>query len=303
MRNSWINRIALGAAALAALPATADAGVLFSDSFNRADNANIDAELTGIVDNTGSALAADGVYSQPWLDPTNETTGYDGSPGNGGGAQIAANQLQLAVGPGTSNAFVNHNFINPEILAAGGFRVSLDVTDFSQGSEGQGGAFAVGMTQAEAAATNDAFNGNPSNAKMTNAFPTEFTDTVSDFWVGLRGAGGGELAWGNGPVPVSDPSFQVVDLDSKTGTIAADFSFDSFDAGADVAVSIYFNGVLQGTGAFQWTDANANYIGIDARDAQVVALDNFNVSTLPEPGSLALLAMISGCGLAGRRRV
>ncbi|TWT77261.1 hypothetical protein Pla123a_19180 [Posidoniimonas polymericola] len=301
MRNHWIHRLAIGAAALAAMPATVNAGVLFSDSFNRADSANIDESLTGIVDNTGSALSADGVYSQPWVDPANETTGYDGDPGNGGGAQIGDNQLQLAVGPGTSNAYVNHNFINPEILAAGGFRVSLDVNDFSQNSEGQGGAFAVGMTAAEAAATNDAFNGNPSNAKMTNAFPTEFTDTVSDFWVGLRGDGTKELAWGNGPVPVSDPSFQVVDLDSKTGTISADFSFSSFAAGSDVAVSIYFNGVLQGTGAFQWSDSDANYIGIDTRDAQIVSLDNFSVSTLPEPGSLALLAMISGCGLVGRR--
>ncbi len=89
--------------------------VIFADNFNRADSRDIQASLTGITDSTGSSLAADAVYSQPHLDPNNAAPTFgvqDGDAANGGGAQILSSQLQLAVGAGTSDAYVNHNFVN-----------------------------------------------------------------------------------------------------------------------------------------------------------------------------------------------
>jgi len=130
------------------LAGTASADVIFQDTFDRADSRNIDGALDGINNNTGSVLGIDGVYTHAFIDPANAdpTNGVqDGDAVNGGGAQILNHELQLAVGSGTSNAFVNHNFLNTP-----SFSVSLDVTGNSQNTVNQGGLFAIGMTLDEA---------------------------------------------------------------------------------------------------------------------------------------------------------
>ena len=138
-------------AGLLPLLATAHAGILFEDTFGRTDSRNIQESLAGITDNTGSSLAAGAVYSQPFLDPNNAAPTFgvqDAVATNGGGAQVASNQLQLSTGVGTSNAFINHNFINPGILTDGRLSVSLDVMSFAGTDNGSGGGFAIGMSQA-----------------------------------------------------------------------------------------------------------------------------------------------------------
>jgi len=289
---------------------------LFSDNFNRADSRNIQAVQTGITDNTGDSLTAGApgnVYSQPWLDANNKYPTYgvqDGVANNGGGAQILSSQLQLAVGAGTSDLFVNHNFINSSILSAGGFTVSLDVNGYNQTGYQQGGAFAIGMTQAEAANTGDAFDegtGVGEAPSMTGAFndgstigatvPISGGTVASDFWVALRG--NNTLVWGGNSGTISG----VTGLSAKTGTISAKFTFSSFSAGSTVNYQVFYNGTSEGTGSFTWSDNNANYIGLDARDNTAVILDNFSIATVPEPSAIAI--MLGGSGVAGlliRRR-
>lgn len=288
MNRSYRFNIALAAAIVASLAgaASAPAVVLFEDTFNRADNRNIDLELTGITNNTGTTLPANGVYSQPHLDPANDPGPQDGMGANGGGAQIFNSELQLAVGAGTSNAFVNHNFTNASILSSGAFRVSLDVLGFNQGTNGQGGAFAIGMSQAQALTAGDAFDANPNNAKFTNAFQGDFVDTISDFWVGIRGDG--TLAWGNGAVSHTSPGYNSVSVGSKTGTISANFGVTSFAAGSTVNYEVFFDGVSKGVGSFAWSGTNENYIGIDSRDNTAVRFDNFRIETSTPPATPAV---------------
>ena len=281
-------------------------GILFQDTFDRDDNRNIDASLTGITDNTGSALAVDGVYSQPHVDPVYESTGSDdGDAANGGGADITGGELRLAVGPGTSNAYVNHNFINSEILTAGGFTVSLDITGYSGTARQHGGGFAIGMSEAEAASAGDAFN-YIDGLNMTGAYnPDPYGITgqpvgpsiVSDFWIGLRG--NNSLAWGSSTGNVL--GLPQGALPAKTGSISVTFFVTDFNAGSTVDYQVFYNGDSQGTGSFTWSETNANYIGVDARDGTAVKLDNLSVNTIPEPASL-LLALISSVALVGRRR-
>jgi hypothetical protein len=289
--------------ALPLMQASATAAVLFSDTFDRADSRNIDASLTGITDNTGSSLAADAAYSQSWLDPNSAAPTYgvqDGVATNGGGAQILSNQLRLAVGAGTSNAYVNHNFINASILAAGGFSVTIDVTGYNQsGSAEQGGGFAIGMSQAEAASARDAWDVNPS---MTGAFNiggvignTVPGVIVSDFWIAIRG--NNSLAWGGNTGTVSG----VTGLAAKTGTINVDFEFADFTLGSLVNYEVSLNSVTQGSGSFAWSGTNENYIGIDARDNTFVGFDNFSVNTIPEPTSAAMM-LLGAAGFLRRRR-
>jgi hypothetical protein len=251
---------------------------LFEDNFDRADSRNIDASFTGITDNTGAPLVADAVYSQPWLDPNNAAPTYgvqDDVATNGGGAQILSNAFQLAVGFGTSNAFVNHNFTNPEILAAGGFSVNLDVLGYLQASNGQGAGFAIGMSQAEANSAGDAFDG---AARMTGGLGTAGGTTVpaanvADFWFTVRG--NNTVAWGGKSGNVS----VATGLPAKVGTLSANFRFSDFNAGSTVNYEVMFNGTLLGTGTFTWSENASNYIGIDARDSTAVILDNFRVAT------------------------
>ena len=121
--------LALFNCALAILPVQkASAATIFADSFDRGNSNNIDASLAGITDNTGDSLPIDGVYSTPWVDPANQTTGPDTTANNGGGQRINGNVYEK-YNPGTANLFVNHNFINSSILAAGGFEHNQAMRD------------------------------------------------------------------------------------------------------------------------------------------------------------------------------
>ncbi|MCA9240515.1 MAG: hypothetical protein KDA37_09960, partial [Planctomycetales bacterium] len=265
------------AAALAIAAGFAHAQVLFQDTFDRPDSRNIDGDLGGVTDNTGSSLPINGVYTHAFIDPLNADSGgnlpQDGVAANGGGAQVLANNLQLAVGAGTSNAYVNHNFINADILTAGAFSVSLDVVGFNQASDGQGGGFAIGMTQAEANSAGDA-NGGAGASAFTSAFNTN--GVVSDFWVALRGSS--TVAWGDNSGLIGSAN-----VGTKVGTISANFGVDSFAQGSVVTYEVFHNGANVAVGTFSWTDDNANFIGLDARDSGAALLDNFVVQTSTPP--------------------
>ena len=207
---------------------------------------------------------------------------------------------------------MNHNFTNAEILAAGGFSVSLDVLQYSQTTNGQGAAFAVGMSLADALAGKDAFEGSvatvPPGFKYTNAFQNGTTNVattanvMSDFYLAVRG--NSTLAWGTGTGNSGGsgaPAPTVVPLASKTGTISADFRFADFNAGSPVDYIVYFNGAAQGSGTFTWSGTNENHIGLDGRDSSQMLLDNFAV-TIPEPAT-ALLALMSVVVVGWRRRI
>ena len=82
--------------ALSLIQASAHAAVLFADTFDRADSNNIDASLSGITDNTGSSLAADGVYLHGQIDPNAAHPTYGAPDGN------AANRTATPVNTGSS---------------------------------------------------------------------------------------------------------------------------------------------------------------------------------------------------------
>ncbi|WP_193213600.1 PEP-CTERM sorting domain-containing protein [Luteolibacter marinus] len=291
--------------------ATASVSVLFSDDFNRSADRNIDADLTGIVNNTGSAMAIDGVYTHAHVDPANIPGPQDGNATNGGGAQVTGTTLQLAVGAGTSNAVVNHNFTNASILANGNFSVAFDITGVNQSTYEQGGGFALGMSYAEAMASKDAWNAgtieNPTGVfapSMTGAFnggasignpvPGPAGGISSDFWVALRG--NGTLVWGG-----SSGNVMGVTGLAKTGSVSVSFSLADFNAGSTVNYEVFYNSISQGSGSFLWSGTNENFIGLDARDNTAVGFDNLSVTTIPEP-SVAALAVLGFAGLFRRRR-
>ncbi|MBB5351844.1 hypothetical protein HNR46_002083 [Haloferula luteola] len=292
--------------ALLGLP-SASAAVLFSDNFDRADDRNIDASLTGIVDVTGSAFAGDDVYTQPWLDPNNAAPTYgvqDATPGNGGGARILSNTLQLAVGSGTSNAFINHNFTDTSLR--GGFSVTIDIGSYGGTSNDFGGGFAIGMALSDALNAGDSWN---ATQKFQDGFPgaqNAVTDvSIASFWMLLRGDN--TVIWGTSGNALSDGPVDtgrlgLANVSAKTGTLTAVFSaFTDFNAGTEVGFEVFYDGNSLGTGSFNWASTDANYIGLDARDGTSVTFDNFAIETVPEPSALGL-AGLSASMLLRRRR-
>ena len=289
--------IFVAAAFAAAVPVLSQGGILFQDTYDRtADyvNRDINSSIDGIINNTGTEFttrAGGGtlVYQTPYVDPNWYENPVDGNSSNGGGMYIAPEDysLHLASGAGTANVMVDHNFVNQEILDAGGFRVSVDINGYANSSAGFGGAFAIGMTRAEAMATGDAGLG---TTTMTGAFGS--STSTSDFWCSMRGDS--SMAYGTGSV-------NSYAAGAKTGTISAEFTFDSFLAGSTVNYTVFYNDTEVDTGTFTWSDDNSNYIGMDARDSSGVLLDNFTIETIPEPATLGLIGMAS-IGLLALRR-
>lgn len=295
----------------------ASGAVLFQDTFDRPDSRNLDGSLLGIINNTGGPLVADDVYRHGFIDPANTDAGgnlqEDAAGTNGGGTQIVDGKLELASGFGTSNLFVNHNFINPDILAAGGFSVSIDITRSQNNSGGLfGGGIAIGMSLAEALDTGDALNGQGSSNgfnKMTDAFRNNTSGAVSDFWLAIRTAStfSADLVWGGrgqvGQPIIGDQALLGSAPVSLTGTITAAFAFDDFNDGSQVQYEVFYNGDPKGTGSFTWSGSNENYIGVDGRQQTGVEFDNLRIASLPEPSSfmVALIAVVVEV-LTGRGR-
>ncbi len=304
-------------AGLPLLQAAASGAVLFADTFDRADSRNIQASLGGITNNTGTAFEAGGnpggtpVYLHGHLDPANRFSGGfsapDGNAANGGGARIISNTLQLAAeAGGTSNALINHNFVNASILAAGGFSVSVDLiglTHTGATDNGFGAGFAVGLPLAAGnpGGTGDAFNG---DSRITGGFGTNLnaavpSQSLSDFWVVLRA--NGSLAWGGNdgsPATVTG----ITGLGSNpTGNVTVNFLLDSFAAGSTVNYEVLLDSIPQGTGTFTWSGDNENYIGLDGRASLGAALDNLLIRTIPEP-SAVLLGFVGWVFLLRRKR-
>ncbi|MCO6047129.1 PEP-CTERM sorting domain-containing protein [Aeoliella sp. ICT_H6.2] len=312
MFDNWTKLFALLAVACATgMNVTAEAAVVFMDTFDRETEFDLNGSMTGITNNTGNAFAG-GVYGNGFVDPAYPGGGASGGAGDGGSAKIHENELRLAVGPGTSNAFVNHNFVN---LGSKVFSVSLDLTGYDGGAgSGHGGGFAIGMSEAEALSTGDAQNGNTGagdgDFKMQDGLQdggNQVSDVaVSDFWAVLRGDGFLQVGTKGHNFPASEGVFgpghlNSIDVGANTGTIKAVFYAPDFNDGTSVQYRLFFNDQPIDIGSFVWTGTDENYIGIDARHGSYVSFDNFTVS-VPEPSTAVLTLLAVGAGIVCCRR-
>lgn len=273
--------------------------LLYEDTFDRASADDIAAGIDGLTNNTADP---GNLWVENYNSGASVRTNIGGDGGNNGN-NGTPNTLFLADGNGTSNVFVDHNFIDAAILSDGGFSVSVDVSATSTiTNNGQGAAIAIGMTRDEAVDTSDALNGNQStnggNKMQDGLNATGNIDTdvaVSDFWVMLRGEApntspAATLIWGGVGNSVDESigdagalgSASIADA-SAGGTIRLDFSVPDFNAATTVLVEIFWNDVSQGSASFPWSDADSNHIGLDARGGYV-GFDNFRVETkVPAP--------------------
>lgn len=292
------------------IPASLSAQIIFEDTFERPNADDINASVVGITNNTGSDLSA-GAWTENYNagGVSARTNIGGGTAGDGGNDANNGNpgRLFLADGAGTSNVYINHNFTNASILSAGGFSVGLDISQVGTIDDaGQIAAFAIGMTEAEAMMAGDANSGNNAgdeNSKFQDAVQdpgnTAADIAISDFWVALRGIAGSNnatLIWGtrgdttSGTVDTG-PAFlgsAVITNGSGGGNLAVNFAVPDFNAATTVSFEVIFNGISRGTGNFQWSDTDSNYIGLDGR-GMYIGYHSINISEFDPSGPAATL--------------
>jgi len=231
--------------------------VLFSDSFNRPNNVDIDASSVGM-----SGTLAPAVYQEV----------FEGS----GTASVAivSNQLNVAQGVGMSSLYIDHNLIDAAILNADGFSISMDVVSITSADDpgNRFGGFGVGNTRDEAAAAKDSFDSavplRPNIARANQGIG------VSDFYVDLALDQNLRL-WSNGAL------LNTIPVGAASGTITVDFLLTDFNAESQVTAIVCFNGAQVDVQTFTWDNTDSNYIGISGRTAGAgVFLDNLSIAAI-----------------------
>jgi len=258
------------AALLAAFIGSAEAStVLFADNFNRTDNTDLNAATTG---KSGSLGALD------WVEVK-----------SAGEPQILGSQMRLGEsgggGGGWSIAYVDHNFTDAIISTGGEFTVSFDLGPNNSGGGTRFTGFAVGSSLAEVSGWT---SNNPTSTFTTDFFFGYDTTGTNQVKVFINGT--------------TQDFVQNIDLDSG-GALSVRFSsITDFNSGSSVSYEAFINGGSVKTGSFTWSGTNENYINVYSNYTQNQGpVDNFEISAVPEPGSMALLGL-GGLLLARRRR-
>ncbi len=266
---------ALAAAFLVAVTfQTASGVVLFADNFNTADSASFDA--AGLAGRLSGTVAGE-TYLRSW----------------GTQEQISGNQLFMptrnsggvrfenALNDPTSGAADRYNWAGatagPLILGAGGFRVTFDWTPV-ENTLGDWVSFQVGTDNADSG--NLAGPGVDYGILFRNSGQTERFDNGAN-----QGPGGSFTATAGGVVR----------------QIQIDYVFNSFAEDSSVTATSWVNGVQVASDAFTWA-GNGGEMRMELGSISANSrIDNFVVSTIPEPGAVAFLGL-AGLGLVRRRR-
>lgn len=254
---------------------SAHAAVLFADTFGRANNTNLNASSTGksgtlgalnwVEANTGSGASADASV-------------------NGGALQLsngAANVTSYAV------PYVDNNF-----TGLTGFEVSFDFTS----APPQGGVRTVGIGIGSSKAQLDTLASSVPSASSEVVFGFDVATTASASPTGVNIFQGG-----------TQVGSTIVRTVTNGTTLRGVFTFDDMLTGTTIDYSIYFGTEVTPiyTGSTTWTGDNQNYIAVfnthsSGNAGSVTKIDNFSISEIPEPASLALFGL--GGLLVGRRQ-
>ncbi len=256
---------------LVAAVVNVNAEILFQDTYDRADDFNLNANApTGMSGTLASTMA----YSEDF-----QGSGSDES------IKVKENTLRMAVGPGMSSMHLDHNFTDSSIVTAGGFSVSLDMLLINASGDdlNRWGGFGLGMSQSEAASAGDPWDSDYS--LRPSAVPGATSSTiVTDFYVDVA-MDNKVRVWSDGAV------LETIDVGDYQGTLRADFYLSDFNIGTVVTSKIYFDDSYLTTVTFDWSGTDENYIGISARANNNVNLDNLEIATIPEPATMILLGL------------
>jgi len=281
-----------------------EAAVLFSDTFDRADNGDI---------NIGASANQSGTYAgTPYIFhmDTSVTPNVEYET-----VAIEGNRLAIGRIAGGSNtsprAGVDHNFTDASILTDGGFTIDVDVTPVTTTYDGVSRNMTIIVGATRAGVLNNGYMfGSRDQALGINITSNADADagletaTVSVYRVTgtVNPQGTESFSY------VFDTDAQVNESYHVTATIRP--VDGTFAANSAWTLELAVNGTLiplEGPGdtvmGFTWPVRNpdSNYIALERYRDPVGFWDNFTIATIPEPATLSLLAL-GGVGVLIRRR-
>jgi MYXO-CTERM domain-containing protein len=264
-----IRTLFLAAASLGVMISTAQADLLFSDNFNAPDNANFDAaplagRLNGLVSDE-TFLRSARVLQQI---SGNQLSMVSASSGRVRfqNAPSGAGWYDWAAGAGAA-----------KIIAGGGLLIEFDLTGTDD-------------------VQTDWVSFNIGHSGETAGEPTvRVNDAQTDYAILFRNNGGTQR-FDNG-VATTTGNFDP----AGTQHVAISFEFDSFDDGTLVNAIARVDGQIVDSYTFDWNNNNGElYFELGTIETGSL-IDNFSVSTLPEPASVAVWSLL-GLALVGYRR-
>ena len=231
--------------------------VLYSDTFSRANSSNLNASndgKSGAIKNANyTAKITD---SRVILDINNGALRVNGPAASGSyGGLVYLN---------------DHNFIDTDIIVAGGFSVSTDISQYSTAGSSRQMAIAVGQSLNDL----DSQNGVAPN------------DYAADLYVGYRYKTGALEIYKNGVLDTSETVLSG--LPAPPTTMRIDYFLNDFNAGSTVSYNIFFDdsAIPFTSGSFNWSATNENYISLSSNLTSNSLFDNFEVRTKAESGHL-----------------
>lgn len=287
VRTAFTTGTYLAAAALSATTVTSSANAeitLFADNFNRAD---------AIVTSTAGSSSTG--------DINGDDSGKSGTLGNlqwttraytGDNFGVQNNALRRSGGTAGVNgglAYLQHNFTDAIIASGGGFSISIDILSYVTTGSGRWWYVGVGQSLAD-------LDGLTADTAMNSA-----ANSPADLLVGYRNTIDDLEIYNNGVLNAAETV--TSGLPNPPTTMRIDYVLSDFNAGSTVTYGVFFDDSETAftTGSFTWQATNQNYIYIGTNLNNAGAVDNFAITAVPEPGSLALLGL-GGLLIARRRR-
>ncbi len=258
-------------AAFASAAAPAQAALLWLDNFNAPDTNNFDgADMSGRL--SGSEAANTSFRSFGFQQSINNNQLL--LPVGGNGVRFGGQTTRFDWAAGASGS---------AILADGGFVVGFDWIPLDN-TNNEWVSFQVGTI-------------NNDNGNLTD----------DDYGILFRNAGGTER-FRNAPSNVSgntnmgSGSSFIATAGGIARRVEITYAFTSFADGAPVSVMSKVDGLVVANDTFEW-NGNAGQMRMElGNGVSNTRIDNFSVSTIPEPAGIALLSASLGMLVLRRRR-
>uniref|UniRef100_UPI0035661949 glycosyl hydrolase family 95 catalytic domain-containing protein n=1 Tax=Pontiella sp. TaxID=2837462 RepID=UPI0035661949 len=229
-----------------------EAGVLFSDTFDRADSTDLNASSDG---QAGS------------LAPLN----YTARTFNVVDLDIYNNSLRIN-GPATSGSYGGLVYINDHNFTGtgtGGFEISVDIAAYSTAGSGRRMSVGVGQSLAELAAQ----------------VGVDASEHVADLLVAYRNTTDSLEIYKNG---VLDETETVIGgLPDAPTTMRIEYILSDYNAGSTVLYNVYFDDEETPftSGTFVWSGTNENYISLSSNLSYDSLFDNLEIKGEEATGS------------------
>jgi hypothetical protein len=254
------------AAAVGLSATSADAALLFQDNFDAPDSASFDAsDLTGRL--SGPVGAETNLQS---FGAQQSIVGGNLELKGAGGVRLGAETARYNWAGATTG---------PAILAAGGFQVTFDWTHNAGSPEWV--ALKVGTPNGDSGVN---------AAGVDHAVLLRQNENIAGQWT---------ERWDNGVATGGMISYSPIP-NLNTYPVVLTYSFDSFDDGSPVNMTAVVNGIEVANDNFTW-DGNGGALHFELASGVQQLVDNFTVSTIPEPSTMILLAL-AGTALMIRKR-